>query len=50
MLANIAYRIHLRWWMFATGGTVAIVIALATVSYQGVRAALENPSKKLRSE
>jgi putative ABC transport system permease protein len=50
MMANIAYRIHLHWWLFATGGVVAIVIALATVSYQGLRTALENPSKKLRSE
>jgi ABC-type antimicrobial peptide transport system permease subunit len=50
VLANIAYRVHLSWWIFAVAGVMAILIALATVSYQGLRTALENPVKKLRSE
>jgi ABC-type antimicrobial peptide transport system permease subunit len=50
VLANMAYRIQLSWWMFAIAGVAAIFIALATVSYQGIRTALENPARKLRSE
>ena len=50
LLVNMAYRIHLSWWMFAFAGALAVFIALATVSYQGIRTALENPAKKLRSE
>jgi putative ABC transport system permease protein len=49
-LSNIAYRVSLSWWMFAAAGLLAVLIALATVSFQGIRTALENPAKKLRSE
>ena len=45
-----AYRITLSWWMFATAGLAAILIALMTVSFQSVKAALANPVKSLRSE
>ncbi|WP_143305492.1 ABC transporter permease [Chitinophaga vietnamensis] len=49
-LSNFAYRIQLSWWMFAIGGFTCIMIALLTVSYQSVRAALANPVKSLRTE
>ena len=44
------YRISLQWWVFAAAGFSAVLIALATVSYQAVRAALANPVKSMRSE
>jgi putative ABC transport system permease protein len=49
-LADFAYKIDIEWWMFALAGILAIGIALLTVSFQSVRAALMNPVKSLRSE
>jgi len=49
-LADFSYRIDLQWWMFAVAGLAAVVIAFLTVSFQSVRAALENPVRALRSE
>ncbi|HEV2481041.1 MAG TPA: ABC transporter permease [Puia sp.] len=49
-LSGYNYRISLRWETFAVAGVLAIVIALATVSFQAVRAAMANPVKSLRSE
>ncbi|WP_166670829.1 hypothetical protein [Olivibacter sp. XZL3] len=49
-LQDFAYRIELRWWMFALVGLLAVVIAFMTVSFQSVKAALVNPVKSLRSE
>jgi putative ABC transport system permease protein len=49
-LQNFAYRIDLEWWMFGGSGIVALGIALFTVSFQSVRAALMNPAKTLRTE
>jgi len=49
-LQNFAYRINISWWVFAGAGLVAIFIALLTVSFQSIRAALMNPVKSLRSE
>ncbi len=49
-LQDFAYRIQIQWWMFALAGTLAIVIALLTISFQSVKAALANPVKSLRSE
>ncbi|MGZ3778098.1 MAG: ABC transporter permease, partial [Mucilaginibacter sp.] len=49
-LQSFAYQIPLSWWMFALAGLGAIVIALATVSFQSIKAALMNPVKSLRSE
>lgn len=45
-----AYRIAISWWMFAAAGLAAILIALITVSFQSVKAALANPVRSLRSE
>jgi len=44
------YRAALSWWIFAAAGAGLIVITLATVSYQSLKAALTNPVKSLRSE
>ena len=49
-LQDFAYRVELSWWIFALAGLGAIVIALLTVSYQSIRAALANPVKSLRTE
>ncbi|MDO3640485.1 ABC transporter permease [Mucilaginibacter sp. L3T2-6] len=49
-LQGFAYRIQVSWWMFVVSGASALLIALATVSFQSVKAALANPVKSLRSE
>jgi putative ABC transport system permease protein len=49
-LQAFAYRVNIHWWMFALGGATAILIALLTVSFQAIKAALANPVKSLRSE
>ena len=49
-LLNYPYRITLSWMMFASAGLVVILIALATVSFQAIRAAIANPVKSLRTE
>ncbi|WP_161596775.1 ABC transporter permease [Chitinophaga vietnamensis] len=48
-LQNFVYRIAIEWWMFALSGVVVIIIAMLTVGFQAVRAALVNPVKSLRS-
>ncbi|WP_153797000.1 ABC transporter permease [Foetidibacter luteolus] len=49
-LQDFAYRINISWWMFALAGGIAVFIALFTVSFQAIKAALLNPVKSLRSE
>jgi putative ABC transport system permease protein len=49
-LQAFAYRVDISWWMFALAGGVAFVIALATVSFHAIRAALTNPVRSLRAE
>ena len=49
-LADFAYRIDIQWWVFALAGLIAVGIALLTVSFQSVKAALMNPIKSLKSE
>jgi putative ABC transport system permease protein len=49
-LQEYAYHINIEWWVFGLAGASAIIIALLTVSYQAVRAALTNPVKNLRTE
>jgi ABC-type antimicrobial peptide transport system permease subunit len=41
---------NISWWLFLVGGISAIVIALITVSFQAIKAALANPVKSLRTE
>ncbi|MDO9374035.1 MAG: ABC transporter permease [Ferruginibacter sp.] len=50
MLLSMEYHIELSWWMFSIAGAMAIVIALLTVSFQGIKAAVANPVKSLRTE
>ncbi len=49
-LQDFAYRIDISWWMFVLAGIIAISIALITVSFQAIKAALANPVNSLRSE
>ena len=49
-LQNYAYSIIVSWWLFAAGGFVAIIIALATISFQVLKAASANPVNSLRSQ
>jgi len=49
-LQDFAYRIEIQWWMFALSGLVAVVIAMLTVSFQAVKAAIANPVDSLRDE
>jgi putative ABC transport system permease protein len=49
-LQDFAYRIPIGWWVFAVVGFVAVLIALLTVSFQAIRAAVANPVKSLRTE
>jgi putative ABC transport system permease protein len=49
-LQDFAYKIDMEWWVFAIAGLLAMSIALLTVSYQSVKAALMNPVKSLRTE
>lgn len=49
-LAGFAYRIEIQWWIYALAGSVTIVIALITISFHSIRAALMNPVKSLKTE
>ena len=49
-LQDFAYRTDLSWWIFIVAGIAALAIALLTVSFQAIKAALSNPVKSLRTE
>lgn len=49
-LQNFAYHIEIQWWMFVLAGTLALAIALLTVSFQAIKAAIANPVDSLRDE
>jgi predicted lysophospholipase L1 biosynthesis ABC-type transport system permease subunit len=49
-LSNFTYRVPLSWWIFAAGGMLALFIAMISVSYQSVRAAMANPVESLKNE
>ncbi|MBO0948237.1 ABC transporter permease [Fibrella forsythiae] len=49
-LADFAYRIDIPWWIFVLSGVTTLVVALLTVSFQSIKAALMNPVTSLRSE
>lgn len=49
-LNDFAYRIDIEWWMFLLAGVLAVLVALFTISFQSIRAALMNPVKSLRAE
>jgi len=49
-LQSFAYRIHISWWIFVVVALLALLIALITMSFQAIKAAIANPVKSLRSE
>ena len=49
-LSNYSYHIGVEWWVFIMAGLLSIAIALLTVSYQSIKAAISNPAKSLRTE
>ncbi|HRN71560.1 MAG TPA: ABC transporter permease [Ginsengibacter sp.] len=49
-LNDFAYRIKIDWWVFLIAGLIALIIALTTVSFQAIKAAMANPVKSLRTE
>ena len=49
-LQNYPYRITISWWLFASAGVLVLLIAVMTISFQSIRAAIANPVKSLRSE
>ncbi|MEO7049816.1 MAG: hypothetical protein ABI091_31215 [Ferruginibacter sp.] len=49
-LQEYTYRIDIQWWAFAIAGLLSVVITIATVSYQAIKAAMSNPVKSLRTE
>jgi ABC-type antimicrobial peptide transport system permease subunit len=49
-LEDFAYRVKIEWWMFAVTGLAAVLIALFTLSFQAIKAAIANPVKSLRNE
>jgi putative ABC transport system permease protein len=48
-LQDFAYRVSISWWLFATAGFLAILIALLTISFQSIKAALVNPVDSLKT-
>jgi putative ABC transport system permease protein len=49
-LQDFAYRINIGWWVFFAAGMIAVIIAMVTVSFQAIKAAIANPVKSLRTE
>ena len=49
-LRGFEYRINMSWWIFLLAGSIAAIIAFATISFQTIKAAIANPVKSLRSE
>jgi putative ABC transport system permease protein len=49
-LQGFNYRVQISWWMFALAGFIALLIALFTVSFQAIKAAVANPTKSLKTE
>jgi len=49
-LQVFAYRISIGWWVFAVSGIIALVVAIATISYQALKAALADPVESMRAE
>ena len=49
-LQEFVYRINISWWVFAVAGFAALMIALVTVSFQAIKAAIANPVNSLRTE
>jgi putative ABC transport system permease protein len=49
-LQDFVYRVDMHWWIFLVAGLIALIIAIATLSFQSIKAALANPVKSLRTQ
>jgi ABC-type antimicrobial peptide transport system permease subunit len=49
-LSDFEYRVNIGWWVFVVAGVAALLIALLTISFQSIKAAIANPVKSLRTE
>ncbi|MDB5130293.1 MAG: FtsX-like permease family protein [Mucilaginibacter sp.] len=49
-LQGFAYRITIQWWMFVSAGVLAVLVAVITISYHAIKAAIANPVDSLRNE
>jgi putative ABC transport system permease protein len=49
-MQDFAYKAEIEWWIYALAAIAAIFIAVVTVSFQAIKAALANPVKSLRAE
>ncbi len=49
-LQDYAYRIEIEWWMFALAAAMVVLVAVITISFQAIKAAIANPVKSLRTE
>ncbi len=49
-LADFAYRVEIQWWIFVAAGLLAVAVALITISFHSIKAALVNPVKSLKTE
>lgn len=49
-LADFSYRINIQWWVFGVALILAVMVAIVTVGFQAIKAAVANPVKSLRSE
>jgi len=50
LLQDFAYKIDISWWVFVLASSIALLIALTTVSFQAVKAAVANPVESLKYE
>jgi len=49
-IKNYTYHVEIGWWIFIVAGIISVLIALVTISFQAVKAAVANPVKSLRAE
>jgi putative ABC transport system permease protein len=49
-LQHYPYRVTIQWWVFVLAAVLSLAIALFTVSFQAIKAAVANPARSLRSE
>jgi putative ABC transport system permease protein len=49
-LHDFAYPVHVGWWVFAVAGSISVIIAFFTISFQAIKAGLVNPVNSLRTE
>jgi putative ABC transport system permease protein len=49
-LQDYAFRLPITWWIFLAGGAASLTVALLTISFNAMKAAVANPVKSLRTE